>query len=70
MMDKKLRNTLIFGILIISISISYYLVFKPTPTTQLQIQNQKTEFDACFDKCTGNGRDGFVCVNICGRHYN
>lgn len=66
-MDKLLKSTLIFGILIVSISIGYYLIFKPTPITQLQIQNQKTEFDACYDKCTSLGQGQTICLRtICG----
>lgn len=63
-MDKKLRNTLIFGIIIVSFSIFIYLVIRP---------NQKTEFDACYDKCTNNGINQDkqpICVNICGRHFS
>lgn len=62
-MDRKLRNTIIFGIIIVSLSIFIYLVIRP---------NQKTEFDACYDKCTNNGsaqdKHG-TCMILCGRHY-
>lgn len=65
-MDKKLRNVLIFGIIIISLSVSYYLVLKPVPS-------QKTEFDACYDKCLETRTDqdkNETCVHICGRNFS
>jgi len=43
-MDKKLRNAVIAGIIIIVASAVYYFVFKPAP---------KTEFESCYEACTG-----------------
>ena len=63
-MDKKLRNTIMFGIITISISLFIFLVIRP---------NQKTEFDACYDKCTNNGAANDLhgkCVITCGRNYS
>lgn len=62
-MDKILRNVIIAGIIIMSFSIAYFLVLKPT-------KNQKTEFDACYDKCVQVGNNERVCVSTCGRQYS
>lgn len=62
-MDKVLRNAIVLGILVTSLSIGYYLVMKPNTV-------QKTEFEACYEKCTEVQSDRNVsCVNICGRNY-
>jgi hypothetical protein len=59
-MDKTLRNAIIAGILIVSISIAYFLIFKPEP-------KQQTEFDACYEKCTSLGVNQDDCLKrYCG----
>jgi hypothetical protein len=62
-MDRKLRNTIIFGIMIISLSIAYFLVLKP-------IKTQRTEFDACYEKCVQVSNNEKACIATCGRHYS
>lgn len=65
-MDKVLRNAIVLGILVTSLSIGYYLVMKPNTV-------QKTEFDACYEKCiefSSSGTKNYSCVTICGRNYS
>ena len=59
-MDKKLRNTIIFGIIIVAISIGYYFVIRPS---------QKTEFETCYQQCVKNGMNQNQCVINCGKHF-
>lgn len=62
-MDKTLRNVVMFGILVVSLSIGYYLVLKPSTTS-------KTEFEACYNQCLINGGTADkACVILCGRQY-
>jgi hypothetical protein len=63
-MDKMLRNALVLGVLVTSFSIGYYLVIKPNTV-------QKTEFDACYEKCLeSNSSQARSCVITCGRNYS
>lgn len=59
-MDKTLRNVIIAGIIIVALSVGYYLVLKP-----------KTEFEACYGRCTNLNTlnsDQKFCLSFCG--YN
>jgi uncharacterized protein YpmB len=70
-MDKALKISIIIGITILSLSIGYYLVLKPS---QQPVQSQKTEFEACYQQCSSDFKNGMfangasksVCISICG----
>lgn len=62
-MDKTLKNVIIAGIIIISLSIGYFIL--------KSIPSKKTEFSACYEKCIEVGQTenkDRTCVNICGKN--
>ena len=60
-MDQALKIAIILGIMIVSLSIGYYLVLKPS-------EPKKTEFEACYNQCMNSAEDYTKgdCVYICG----
>ena len=43
-LDKAVKMSIILGVLIIALSVAYYLILKPVPV-------QKTNFESCYVQC-------------------